>query len=406
MKGFQMKRFALLAAALCCAAAFAQDKPTIAVYVTGAEARGTNKALATRMLSALVNSGRYKAVERSEEFLNQLDAEHVRQRSGAVNDAQIRKLGNQFGVEFICIADITPALGSNQVSARIVNVESAEVVAMGDTDNPLKTLQELNDASVQVVAMMFGAKTPTKPVQQAQETGPVSISAAMKDDKTGIEMVFVKGGTFTMGCTAEQGKNCDDGVRGDITVSDFHIGKYEITQKQWGAVMGGNPSALKGDNLPVERVSWDDAQEFIQKLNSMTGRKYRLPTEAEWEYAARGGAESRGYMYSGGNNIGDVAWYKDNGGYKTHPVGAKAPNELGVFDMSGNVWEWVSDRYAYETYKSSGETNPKGPDSGSNRVRRGGSWSGEASHCRVSHRYYAAPGDRSGYLGLRLVLSP
>jgi len=400
-----MKKIALLAAALFCTAAFARDLPTIAVYVTGAEAQGTNKALATRMLSELVKSGRYKAVERSEEFLNRLDAEHVKQRSGDINDAQIRKLGNQFGVGFVCIADITPALGSNQVSARIVDVESAEVVAMGDTESPLKTLSELNDASLEIVAMMFGAETPGQRAKPARETtGSASQPAAMKDDKVGIEMVFVKGGAFTMGCTSDQGKNCGEGTRGNITVGGFYIGKYEITQKQWVSVMGNNPSKQKSDNLPVENVSWEDAQAFISKLNAMTGRKYRLPTEAEWEYAARGGAESKGYMYSGGNNIGDVAWYKDNSGNKTNSVGAKTPNELGIYDMSGNMWEWIGDWYAYETYKSSGETNPKGPGSGTNRVRRGGGWNGEARLCRVSHRYYAAPSDRSGYLGFRIAL--
>ena len=181
------------------------------------------------------------------------------------------------------------------------------------------------------------------------------------------------------------------------------MGKYEVTQALWQAVTGKNPSKFKGDYLPVEMVSWDDCQEFIGKLNSMTGRKFRLPTEAEWEYAARGGKKSRSCQYSGSSNIADVAWYKDNSGNKTHPVGTKQANELGFYDMTGNVWEWCQDWYY--SYVSSSQTNPRGAVSGSCRVYRGGSWYYNARCCRSSYRYCAAPDCRYYYLGLRLVLS-
>jgi formylglycine-generating enzyme required for sulfatase activity len=267
--------------------------------------------------------------------------------------------------------------------------------------------------------------------------GDKDLPGSANDDKVGIEMVFVKGGTFTMGCTAEQGSDCESNEKPahGVTVSDFYIGKYEVTQEQWVRVMGSsnNPSKFKGGKLPVEMVSWNDVQKFILRLNTLTGKKYRLPTEAEWEYAARGGQSGKGYKYSGSNNAGNVAWYyvnsgdkvlrdglfeefvnKDNiGGYnnvltsnknRTHPVGTKLPNELGIYDMSGNVYEWVSDWYG--EYNSPAQTNPKGPSTGSYRVLRGGSWFSDAWICRVSFRIYFNPGISGSILGFRLVLSP
>ena len=219
-----------------------------------------------------------------------------------------------------------------------------------------------------------------------------------------FEMVAVKGGTFTMGATSEQGSDAesDEKPTHSVTLSDYYIGEFEVTQELWEAVMGSNPSSFNGSNLPVETVSWDDSQEFITKLNGLTGKNFRLPTEAEWEYAARGGNRSGGYKYSGSNNINDVAWYDNNSGSKTHAVGTKSPNELGIYDMSGNVYEWCQDWYG--SYSSGSQTNPQGPSSGSYRVNRGGSWISNARSCRVSNRYNNAPVNRNDYLGLRLAL--
>ena len=218
------------------------------------------------------------------------------------------------------------------------------------------------------------------------------------------DMVKVSGGTFTMGATSEQGSDADSDEKPthQVTLSDYYIGKYEVTQEQWEAVMGSNPSYFKGANKPVERVSWNDCQEFIEKLNKLTGLKFRLPTEAEWEYAARGGNKSKDYKYSGSNSIGDVAWYWDNSS-KTHEVGTKAPNELGLYDMTGNVWEWCSDWYGSSYYSLSPSTNPIGPASGSCRVLRGGGWSYFARGCRVSNRDYFNRDYRDFNLGFRLV---
>ena len=220
-----------------------------------------------------------------------------------------------------------------------------------------------------------------------------------------FEMIAVKGGTFTMGASSgDSYADDDERPTHSVTLSDYYIGKFEVTQELWEAVMGSNPSYFKGSKLPVESVSWDDCQTFVRKLNSLTGKNFRLPTEAEWEYAARGGNRSRGYKYSGSNSIGEVAWYGDNSDSKTHTVGTKSPNELGIYDMSGNVYEWCHDWYG--SYGSSSQTNPQGPSSGSRRVLRGGSWFSNAGSCRVSFRDYYAPGGRHDDFGFRLVLVP
>ena len=219
-----------------------------------------------------------------------------------------------------------------------------------------------------------------------------------------FEMVRVEGGTFRMGATSEQEDDADSDEKPvhSVTLSSYYIGKTEVTQALWQAVMGSNPSNFKGADLPVECVSWDDCQEFIRKLNSMTGQNFRLPTEAEWEFAARGGNKSLGYKYSGSNMLSNVAWFYDNSSSKTHPVGTKAPNELGIYDMSGNVWEWCSDYWG--DYSSSSQYNPTGPNSGSLRVYRGGCWYYDARNCRVSYRSFSYPTSRSIFLGLRLAL--
>lgn len=209
-----------------------------------------------------------------------------------------------------------------------------------------------------------------------------------------------------MVATSEQGSDAesDEKPTHQVTLSDYYIGETEVTQALWKAVMGRNPSNFSGTNLPVEMVSWDDCQIFITKLNQLTGKNFRLPTEAEWEYAARGGQKSRGYKYAGSNTLSDVAWYWDNSSSKTHPVKQKQANELGLYDMSGNVSEWCQDWYG--KYGSAAQTNPIGPSSGSNRVFRGGSWFNSASYCRVAYRVSDSPGNRICYLGFRVVLLP
>ena len=266
---------------------------------------------------------------------------------------------------------------------------------MGMSSNPADVSTTASTVSVSPVQV---PAVPSNTISDDVITIPVK-------DGICIEMVKVEGGTFMMGATSEmKNPNSNEKPVHQVTLTnDYYMGKYEVTQALWQAVMGSNPSEYKGDNLPVETVSWNDCQKFISKLNSLTGRMFRLPTEAEWEYAARGGKESRGYQYSGSSNISDVAWYDENSGSKTHPVGTKQANELGIYDMTGNVWEWCSDWYS--SYSSSSQTNPTGSDSGSARVSRGGGWFNDASYCRLSVRFYYTPDFRLDILGLRLALS-
>ena len=221
-----------------------------------------------------------------------------------------------------------------------------------------------------------------------------------------FKMIAVEGGTFQMGSPESDTEAIDDEKpQHEVTLSNYYFGETEVTQELWEAVMDSNPSGFKGPKLPVENVSWDDCQTFIGKLNAQTGKTFRLPTEAEWEYAARGGKKSKGYTYSGSNAIGNVAWYSVNSGDITHEVGTKQANELGIYDMTGNVWEWCQDWYGETYYEKSSTTDPQGPASGTCRVLRGGSWYSNAKFCRVAHRGYDT-GSRYSYYGLRLVLAP
>ncbi len=232
-----------------------------------------------------------------------------------------------------------------------------------------------------------------------------------------FDMVYVEGGTFQMGATSEQGRDyySDEIPVHSVTLSDYYIGKFEVTQGLWEKVMGttiheqrikaGYSSTYGvGSDYPMYYVNWEEAQEFCTRLGQLTGKNYALPTEAQWEYAARGGVKSRGYKYSGSNTIGNVAWYSDNSSSSTHPVATKQPNELGLYDMSGNVWEWCSDWYGY--YSSESQSNPTGPSTGFIRVLRGGSWIYYALACRVVNRSYDDPGDCRNFSGFRVVLLP
>ena len=222
-----------------------------------------------------------------------------------------------------------------------------------------------------------------------------------------IDMVRVEGGTFTMGSPdSDPRAKIDEKPAHRVELSSYCIGRYAVTQKLWTEIMGSNPSYRIGDDLPVHCVSWNDAQEFIRKLNVRTGRCYRLPTEAEWEFAARGGNMSRGYEYSGSDNIDDVAWYNVNSGRDgICAVGLKSPNELGLFYMSGNIWEWCQDWKEFYMRGGSLQVNPAGPSSGFSRAQRGGCGISDAWVCRVTYRGYGGPDDRLAGNGFRLALS-
>ena len=239
------------------------------------------------------------------------------------------------------------------------------------------------------------------------EADRIAALPAILTDPLAGAFLLVKGGSFTMGCLPDRDGECgSDETTHQVSLSDYYIGETEVTQAQWRAVTGTNPSGFSGcDQCPVETVSWEDIQGFLTRLNSSSaGVRYRLPTEAEWEYAARGGVQSQKYQYSGSNDLTAVAWYNRNSKRKTHPVKAKVANELGLYDMSGNVWELCQDWYG--TYPDSRQTNPTGPATGSVRVLRGGSWYLDPTFCRVADRRGYTPGYRDDDIGFRLARTP
>ena len=260
--------------------------------------------------------------------------------------------------------------------------------------------------AVWLLPKMFGGEKDQKGVWRnlPPQFLPENVGAQI-NKKSGIEMVQVEGGTFQMGSPKSEEGRDDDECQHSVTVRSFSIGKYEVTQADWREIMGSNPSYFKNcDDCPVEQISWNDIQDFLKKLNAtLTGgqKPYRLPTEEEWEYAARGGtAGSNTYFsYSGSNDLNSIAWHTGNSGSKTHPVGAKKHNQLGLYDMSGNVWEWCSD--TYESYPC----NSKKTADGSSRVFRGGCWGGDPKTCRAADRYYIAPAYRYDGVGFRLASS-
>lgn len=224
-----------------------------------------------------------------------------------------------------------------------------------------------------------------------------------------FKMIYVEGGTFTMGATFEQTNASENEKPAHrVTLSSYYIGEFEVTQELYLAVVGSNPSSFIGAKLPVERVTWANCQTFATKLSQLTGRTFKLPTEAQWEYAARGGKFSQGFIYPGSNNVNEVAWHPGNSSSKTHEVGQKLPNELGIYDMAGNVSEWCQDWYGASYYSSSPENNPTGPASGSYRVERGSGYSANygSGWCRVSWRGSKTPTYSYKDLGFRVVLVP
>ena len=306
--------------------------------------------------------------------------------------------------------DLYPDIATGSLEIAVTPFD-AQVEITGDageyyTSKGMKIFKDIPVGSYSIIVSADGYSSEAKTVKLTAKQ-VVSQNIKLKEGyNEDIEVVFVKGDSFQMGSSDDFEYEKPEHI---LIVSDFYIGKYEVTQKQWKEIMGtstshSSPSSFKGDELPVEQVSWTEIQEFIKKLNQKTNKKYRLPTEAEWEYAARGGNQSKGYTYSGSNKIDEVAWHSGNSGSKTHSVGTKKANELGIYDMSGNVWEWCSDWYGSDYYKFSPSKNPKGPSSGAFRIARGGSWHTHAQYCRTSHRTYYAPG-RNNIIGFRLALS-
>ncbi len=241
-----------------------------------------------------------------------------------------------------------------------------------------------------------------EPKKAEQATDP-KVKAVLQEIES--RMVPIEGGTFTMGCANPQDSDCfaNEKPRRTITINAFSMSKFTVTQKQWKTIMGNEPSGKFCAECPVVNISWFDAQMFINKVNQLTDKNYRLPTEAEWEYAAKGGNKSHGYKYAGSNNAMEVAWYDTLISHSIHPVGQKKENELGLYDMSGNVWQWCSDWFDERYYSIGPSNNPKGAATGTSRSLRGGSWWGPLNDTRVSYRDLYPPDSKDDDVGFRLA---
>ncbi len=321
---------------------------------------------------------------------------------------------------FTSIKSSSSAIGSQSqnvtiyISTSLYRIKTATEV-LSDYDRAEPTEQSVLSISSQLISRMLGIRKtaqfrPQQSYQQPsyQQSYSQTPQPYVENANCGLnmKMIYVEGGTFTMGASSEQSgeADSDESPTHSVTLDSYYIAECEVTQAQWQKIMGNNPSCFKGDSRPVEMVSWNDAQNFCRELSAITGKTYLLPTEAQWEYAARGGKQSKGYKYSGSYAIDAVAWYDGNSGSATHPVKQKRANELGLYDMSGNVWEWCSDWYG--SYSSSSQNNPTGAGSGEYRVLRGGSWSYCARYCRTSDRGGNTPSYRDDYYGFRVVCLP
>lgn len=294
-------------------------------------------------------------------------------------------------------------LGNNEITIDLISQDKV-IVKTATHIAAEKRAREEAESKVRKTETKTKAEAEAKARTEAEAKAraEAEIKAILKEIEN--SMVFVQGGTFTMGCTKEQGNDCFEGEKPThrVTVGDFYIGKFEVIQKYWTAIMAYNPGSFSNcENCPIDNVSWNDVQFFLNKLNQLSGKKYRLPTEAEWEYAARGGNKSKNKKYAGSNSASAVAWTAENSNYLINPAGTKLPNELGLYDMSGNVWEMCSDWYG--NFFKQQQTNPKGPIAGNGRVVKGGSYLINASRARVSSRGMTKTDEAEIGNGFRLI---
>ena len=340
------------------------------------------------------------------------------QQNGMVSENDKKLLGQMKGVDIIVSLMVAKGLGYINIESSFIDVEKANVVGLTQSvlalaNNPL----DLAEKSVELAGKLTGVTSTSLSSTSFFSNGGNNVDLVFHVDNVTFKMIFVKGGTFQMG--SYSGDDYEKPVH-SVTVSDFYMGEFEVTQALWHEVMGSTiyqqrdktstswPMRGVGANYPMYYVNHSEAEEFCGRLNQRLsgqlpdGYSFALPTETEWEYAARGGSKSNAYTCSGSNYLSDVGWYRDNSSESTHAVGMKRANELGLYDMSGNVWEWCADWYG--SYVSSAQTNPRGPSSGSIRVLRGGSWDDGALNCRVASRSRSIPSNRCGSLGFRLAI--
>jgi formylglycine-generating enzyme required for sulfatase activity len=398
-----MKRLVFyLVFVICGGAAFGQDVLVLAPLQNDGEIEEGQIRSLTRLLeNALQRTLKFDIIDRG--AVEDILREHGFQLSDLADSRKTAELGDILGADFLVRPSVMPLAGDLFLESRIVDVNTARM---------------LNSAEIRIRADLSGAYEKLGEFAAAL-TGSVGAGvAAVPVVSIPANMVLVEGGSFQMG--SSNGDSDEKPVH-TVTVRSFYMGRTEVTQREWAELMGSNPSYFKGDNLPVESVRWLEAIEYCNKLSlkeglipayrgggndivcNFTATGYRLPTEAEWEYAARGGNKDYlSYEYAGGNSVDSVAWYDGNSGNRTHPVGTKQPNSLGLYDMSGNVWEWCWDRYG-SNYSGGSQTDPTGASVGSARVLRGGSWNYTAAYVRSACRNRNNPPFRTDSLGFRLV---
>lgn len=382
---------------------------------------------------AITNATGYEGYDRVD--VASIMDEHNFQRTGLVSDAQIKKLGEMTGAQYVLIAEA--ALydeNSIIITAKIIDVETGNVINSAPAAIASRDPEKMQDACISLAKKLmsidtsfsYSSSTPSAPSKMSSSPNMSVRDVERKNyqDFTenmyglNMKMVWVEGGSFSMGCTNEQ-SDCDSDEKRvrRISLDGYWMSTCEVTQSQWEKVMGSSVYQLRdnvnsswplygvGDNYPIYYVSWQEAVEFCSQLSRATGRTYVLPTEAQWEYAARGGNQGDATKYAGSNQIDVVCWYSENGGGETHPVGLKRPNALGLYDMSGNVWEWCSDWYS-DGYSTSDLYNPVGAASGSMRVYRGGGIGYKQKYCRVTSRGALSPTRRNGSGGFRVICIP
>ena len=419
-----MKKLLIILLAALSLTAFAQPKK-VAVYIAKndgwSQTTKNNAIVFANALQLQVNQlPQYTAVERSNKYGALLSQEHSYQRNGQVDESQVAELGKQDGVDVVLGVSILEYDNNTwYVVWKMIDVVKADLLFGNYLMKRVSDIMEVDNIAKELSNQIRGGASQVR-FNSSDDSYNSSYSSSGQDFvenawDINMKMIWVEGGEFMMGCTSEQG-GCDSDEQNvrRVTVDGFYIGMLEVTQSQWEKVVGTNIYTQKnkagasgtygvGPDYPMYYVSWEEAMEFCRLLSNKTGKTYTLPTEAQWEYAARGGKKADGTKYAGSNMIDAVAWYTDNSGGSAHPCGTKRANALGVYDMSGNVYEWCKDWYS-SSYTSYDTNNPTGPSSGSCRVVRGGSWSGSATYCRVANRGSSSPGNRSDGLGFRVVL--
>lgn len=397
-----MKKVSLLVFLICISGIFTsvssgKDLPKIAVWdlAPGNIPPAYAQDLTSILVSEITKLGKYEVY--SQENVRTLAGWTAERMTLGCTDTKCLTALGQMDIAILISGRVGKIGNTYSISLHLFDTQN--VRAENSISEECKSEDELIPLVRQVVRKLLGIE-----VAPSASTSPLP-GRSFADPVTGMEFVFVKGGCFEMGDTFGDGTTDEKPVH-EVCVDDFYLGKYEVTQGQWEKVIGNNPSSFRGRDNPVEQVSWNDVQQFIDRLNNQSSRKYRLPTEAEWEYAARsGGKRDKFSGTSQESELGQYAWYISNSGTQTHPVGQKKPNGLGLHDMSGNVWEWCADWYDGNYYKNSLKNDPTGPSSGIMLVIRGGSWGDSPRGVRAAYRYRDDPAYRNSSSGFRLGLS-